>query len=550
MDQRPIDRYVAEATAQSRYQGMRAQRGQALVLSVIVLLVLCLGLVMLFDTGQVVTKKVQLTNAADAAAYSVAIEQARALNTAAYLNRAEVANQVAIAQIVSLQSYGNYTDSMAGRMSKALEVLSVPLDFIGIGEVLTAAAETLQSLQEGLASGLAATDKLGTAAVNVLNGLNFAYSEAQQAIFVAYGSQTMLMTTGDVVKANTLDADGKSTAQIPSQGQILLAAQLAAFANIPGANKVPEVDANSGYTTRYEIPRPQGSGVAGVPRSWAGDRDANVVMQARDGFSAHRDANIFGVVSKKGATDMVDYDRWVAVDTLNFNLSLGLLGDWDVPLAFGAAAALPNGNFSSNSIISPGIRLTQYTGSGPSNYRAGHGYGWYSPYDGHRDQPYNGALGNIDSLEVANDPTDRVFTSTTPQEVAWMPEYLPIKNDGLQDYNDVAPGKAAEPYKASSSDGNDVGPVFTVYVQQLSSTVRTSSTLGMTSGDMKLQDQGFGGAIAAVSSAQVYYSRPRTLFGRADGKRELGNLFEPYWQVRLVDTPAAYKLFLGLTTTI
>jgi hypothetical protein len=526
------------------------QRGQALVLTIVVLLVLCLGLFMLFDTGQVVAKKTQLVNAADAAAYSVAVEQARALNTVAYLNRAEVANQVAIAQIVSWQSYGNYTDSMAGRLSKALEIISVPLDFIGVGEVLTAAAETLQSMQEGLASGLAVTDKLGTAAVNVLNGLNAAYSTAQQGIVAAYGGQTMLSTVGDVVKANTLDADGQSTATIPASGEALLIAQLAAFANLPGADRIPVVSGNKGYTTRYQIPRPRGSGITGVQRSWAGDRDANVMMQARDGFSARRSANVlFGTVTKSGSTDLVDYDRWVAVDTLNFKFTLGICpacDKFDVPFAFGAAAALPSGNYSSRSVISPGIRLTKGSGDGPSDYRAGHGYGWDSPYDGHSVKPYDGALGNIGSLEVANDPTDRVFTSTTPQEVAWMPEYLPVQEDGLQDYDDVDPNKAVEPYQASAEDRGDVGPVFTVFVQQPTSTVRTGSTLGMEGGDLKLKDQGVDSAISAVSSAQVYFSRPRELFARDDGKRELGSLFEPYWQVRLVDTPTDYKIYLGL----
>ncbi|WP_245979002.1 pilus assembly protein TadG-related protein [Solilutibacter pythonis] len=59
------------------------QQGQALPLALIFLFVLCIGLLVTFNTGQVVNKKVELTNAADAAAYSVAAEQARAWNFAA-----------------------------------------------------------------------------------------------------------------------------------------------------------------------------------------------------------------------------------------------------------------------------------------------------------------------------------------------------------------------------------------------------------------------------------------------------------------------------------
>jgi hypothetical protein len=47
--------------------------------------------------------------------------------------------------------------------------------------------------------------------------------------------------------------------------------------------------------------------------------------------------------------------------------------------------------------------------------------------------------------------------------------------------------------------------------------------------------------MTALSSAQVYFNRPRG-FGLFDNvvspsMRELGNLFSPYWQARLIDTP-------------
>lgn len=538
MDQQPVDKCAAGNTAQRRFRSVlrsaHAQRGQALVLSVIVLLVLCLGLVMLFDTGQVVTKKVQLTNAADAAAYSVAIEQARALNTAAYLNRAEVANQVAIAQIVTLQSYGIYTDSSAGRWSKYADVLA-PIPYIG--EVALEVSETLLEVQQSIAEVLPGTDKAGTLAVNALNDLDGIYSEAQAHIFQVFAVQTGVSTVRDVVKANTLDADGQSTATIPDLGVALLGAQLAQFAGV-GSNN-PVTGGNLGYTTRYQIPQ-AANGLVGAPRSWAGDRDASVMMDARDGFSADRNAS-FGPFKKAGATDLVDYNRWVAVDTAKIDFDLFLFSI-KVTTGMGAAAALPNSStYNSSAIISPGIRLTRGSGDGPADYRPGHGTGWDSPYDsGYHEDPYNGALNNVG--DVAGDPTDKIFTQMSPQQVSWMPS----SHSGLQDYNDVDPDKAMQPYDTSASDKSDVGPIFTVFVQQPSGTVRTSSTLGMTTGDLKLTDQSPGNAISAVSSAQVYYSRPQSLFPRPDDKRELGSLFEPYWQVRLVDTPTDYKVALGL----
>lgn len=98
-------------------------RGQALILVVLALLVLCLGLVVLFDTGQVVAKKVQLVNTADAAAYSAAVQEARALNLIAYMNRASVANEVAMAQMVSWYSWTNFAISATDHLKDALGLL-------------------------------------------------------------------------------------------------------------------------------------------------------------------------------------------------------------------------------------------------------------------------------------------------------------------------------------------------------------------------------------------------------------------------------------------
>ena len=51
------------------------------------------------------------------------------------------------------------------------------------------------------------------------------------------------------------------------------------------------------------------------------------------------------------------------------------------------------------------------------------------------------------------------------------------------------------------------------------------------------------GRIGAVAKAQPYYARPSDLadWRRADRRVELGNLYNPYWQPRLVDLTDAEK---------
>src|SRR5690242_1315185 len=115
------------------HRKLHRQKGQALVLAVVCMIVFVVGVLVLFNTGQVVNKKVQLNNTADAAAYSAAVQQARAYNLIAYLNRAQVANEVATAQIVSIHSWMNFAISGTEHFADAVQVLGIALDLTGVG---------------------------------------------------------------------------------------------------------------------------------------------------------------------------------------------------------------------------------------------------------------------------------------------------------------------------------------------------------------------------------------------------------------------------------
>jgi hypothetical protein len=86
----------------------RPAKGQALVMAMVVLFMGAIMLFFLFSTGQVSADKQRVTNAADAAAYSAALWRARVLNYDAYSNRAMIANEVAIAQTLTLASETQY----------------------------------------------------------------------------------------------------------------------------------------------------------------------------------------------------------------------------------------------------------------------------------------------------------------------------------------------------------------------------------------------------------------------------------------------------------
>jgi hypothetical protein len=107
---RPANRHAAGHAA-----GRAA--GQALVLCLLVLVAGVLGLYFLFSTAQVSSTRHRLNNAADAAAWSAALWRARVLNYHAYANRAIVAQEVAIAQAVTLSAWAKYFETFTGTAS-------------------------------------------------------------------------------------------------------------------------------------------------------------------------------------------------------------------------------------------------------------------------------------------------------------------------------------------------------------------------------------------------------------------------------------------------
>lgn len=104
------------------------QGGQALVWGVLLATVASVVLVRYFATGQMVAAKVRQLHGLDAAAYSGALVQARALNMLALLNRTQVAHQVAMAHLVTLGSWS----FLGGSESRQATVGNPPAYLIGM----------------------------------------------------------------------------------------------------------------------------------------------------------------------------------------------------------------------------------------------------------------------------------------------------------------------------------------------------------------------------------------------------------------------------------
>lgn len=100
--------YSIRAVRRSR-QGLKAQSGQVLILGLSMMLVLVVVLLSLFNYGRLLNAKAKQTHTVDAAAYSGALIQARALNMQSYINLAQIGHQVAMAHLVTLASWAKFS---------------------------------------------------------------------------------------------------------------------------------------------------------------------------------------------------------------------------------------------------------------------------------------------------------------------------------------------------------------------------------------------------------------------------------------------------------
>jgi hypothetical protein len=273
---------------------MRREGGQVLALLLMLLAALLGSLLFVFNSGQIVAAKLRLVGAADAAAYSAAQAQARALNFQAYMNRAIVANEVAIAQLVSLRSWSGYMDQ-AVQEASAISSLVPPL-----GAPLHTLARSWNAIDRGLQRALPPLE----AAASTWNV--------------------------DVLARAGLLADAQTAALADS------VAREVAFDNVPalGAGAVGRefTVSNALRWRNFTV----GHGRSGNERA----RLREVVMDSRDGFTRARGWTL-GLppllsLRKRGGTDLIGYDAWRGMDTLALRVSV-LFGTHEQPLAWHAA---------------------------------------------------------------------------------------------------------------------------------------------------------------------------------------------------------------------
>ena len=274
----------------------KTNSGQALVVALAFTALLAGASLLVFNVGQTVNDKIRLQNAADAAAYSAALWEARSLNFQSYVNRALVANEVAIAQLVSLRSWSQY-------MTQTLRNSAT------VGRWVPPAAATLQALSRGWSV--------------VDNGLQQGLPPAEAAL-------------------SHWNLDVLSTVQVLAQQQ----APIAAADLVSEVAKVYDPRIQVGNSTRLFQVANANTWETGLSTRYRHGsshkaRFSQLLMESRDGFTAKRRGDLLPgnpllSLRKRGGTDLLGEYSWRGLDSLGLHVNY-FFGSSELPLGWGGA---------------------------------------------------------------------------------------------------------------------------------------------------------------------------------------------------------------------
>ena len=228
----PGDSFVADWQKMNRQGPVSARRnsGQAMLLVVLLLPAVLIAGFMVYSAAQLTSAKMEVQNAADAAAYSVSTLEARDLNFMAYTNRAMVANDVGIAQIVGLASWAGSLRSVNGQLGVVEQNACPRLGAIG-GTICSVLLNVLKAYYGGLGTGFErAITAVGRPVIRGLDAVNHnLYGNAQQI----YHGVTVYLVGSALLGGG---ASGAATAFTPGDEPMVLAA---IEENAPGARLSP-----------------------------------------------------------------------------------------------------------------------------------------------------------------------------------------------------------------------------------------------------------------------------------------------------------------------
>ena len=245
------------------------QRGQSAVFVILFSAVLLVGVFAMFKTGKLTNNKMQLQNAADAAAFSMSTVEARDLNFASYMNRAIVANEVAIGQFVGLASWAFHFKSFADYLDTYDKFILSPLT-LGISTPIVTAITTPWKTAGQAA--IKVLSKLANVATLVFHNINKIYG------YAGFGYHTVSIVQAVGVLNDVVTQNGPPGTKISDFGIISLISHIATYGVLPN---LPGEQFATGYMSTKKIPVDEfGNQDSGYARL------AALIRDSRDPFSS------------------------------------------------------------------------------------------------------------------------------------------------------------------------------------------------------------------------------------------------------------------------
>ncbi|MBC7575162.1 MAG: hypothetical protein H7244_12610 [Herminiimonas sp.] len=478
------------------------QRGQALIYGMFVLIGSLTGLFFLFNTGQLASEKTKLVNAADAVAYSAAVMHARALNFDAYSNRALMANEVIVAQLVSLSSWAQYAQT---------HVQNVPLQFPECTDPRLAVVDGLINFDPAYAAmcflltipadpAVVAVQQLGAIVPQVAQMTVSAVELNKTAI---QGAESLLHAPLYFTQMRASLMQDVADRNYQNDGSVIVYPN--AVAGVTGLT-----DDWDGFVTKYKdgdrVRLGEAAAKAAAANDFVNSRKwtSEAVLPINSGLCFGKN----NAVERRGGTDLIGLDEWKSEDTESFwswhrhGFLFGRCRKDESPIASAEQRAFPSG-----------------------------------------------LEGDASNATLGGSPATNPYAHSLASSTEWTNYH------GLPAFYDLSPARLASP--------DDPRLTFAVKLVRTAANMRTSSGASSIAASPRLNkfaDGSAGGVMSAVSTGEVYFERPwfnngnnsyttalteylvtqnQTVAGSTPQMRELGSLFNPYWRVRLADNKAA-----------
>ncbi|GGI18495.1 MAG: Tad domain-containing protein [Oxalicibacterium faecigallinarum] len=514
------------------------QRGQALVFSLITMGIIILVMVTMYTMGQQAISKTRLQNTADAAAYSAMQAEARDYNFSAYTNRAIIANQVAVAQVVGLTSWArNINATYNGPASWVPEVLTSlggPLAKFMWTTPWKVYKKTSTYLQKAMDSG-------GPIAVKAIDALITVISLAQTIHH--YGTALTMGQTIGLDPATVLD----KLVGIDSSDLGATATDLLSFN--PAYNIIKLNDSDAGLSTPgvvaglihivqwftfVEKKDPHKAANASPNDGAKSERMAQVTIDSLDKFSRNRNTKDGGPGNWMPAESMyispapflIDPTRLIPYQNGALLMWLWHRGGTELKSINSVKktwSALDATGFTGAaifwiSILGIPIPIPIILPFIPM--------GWGAAMAGQSNDLTPGATKNFVGTNSA-DSYGGVYSSPNTGAAAMIQRG---KNAGAS--MGGAAGLRAY-FDVKKMDKKIVtAPALILEIEKSGSKIKTSNAIS--GGQFALTNGTKDNYMRALSKAEVYFSRDKSMWPRADNKTEYGSLYSPYWQVRLV----------------